>query len=198
MNGTIFGIGPLEIILVAVLILIVLGPERVPSLMRDLGRMTRSLRKYYIAFSSELKREIEPFRDDIKGIKDAAAGLRDDLGAIAQAADIRSIINATDLDSTATSEQTIAPPTVSTTATDIVSAAAPTAPSATGSAQPVMTAAAPVSPGSAATTAAFKPSITPSIVRFDVPIELEEDSPWLQAFQPPRADRLDDDNPWAA
>lgn len=179
MNGTIFGIGPLEIAVVAVLILVVLGPERLPGLMRDLGRMTRSLRKYYVAFSTELKREIEPFRDDIRGIKDAAQGLRDDLGAIAQAADIRGIINGSDAEKKATTEQSIAPPAA--TAVAAVAELATAAPSGNGS-----------------TAAAMAPSVMPPIVRFDVPLELDEDSPWVQAFQPPRADRLDEDSPWAS
>jgi sec-independent protein translocase protein TatB len=182
MNGTIFGIGPLEIAVVAVLILVVLGPERLPGLMRDLGKMTRSLRKYYVAFSTELKREIEPFRDDIQGIKDAADGLREDLGAIAQAADIRGIITGTDAGTKAANEQTIAPP-----ATTI---ATPVAEIATAS---------PSGNGTAAVAVASAPAVViPPIVRFDVPLELDEDSPWVQAFQPPRADRLDEDNPWAS
>lgn len=40
-----FGIGPEELVLVAVLALLVLGPERLPQVMRDLGRVVGDLRR---------------------------------------------------------------------------------------------------------------------------------------------------------
>ena len=40
-----FGIGPEELMLLAVIALLVLGPERMPRLMRDLGRVLGDLRK---------------------------------------------------------------------------------------------------------------------------------------------------------
>lgn len=40
-----FGIGPEELVLVAVLALLVLGPERLPKVMRDMGRVVGDLRK---------------------------------------------------------------------------------------------------------------------------------------------------------
>ena len=40
-----FGIGPEELILVAILALLVLGPERLPQVMRDLGRVVGDLRR---------------------------------------------------------------------------------------------------------------------------------------------------------
>lgn len=40
-----FGIGPEELMLVALLALLVLGPERLPQVMRDLGRVVGDLRR---------------------------------------------------------------------------------------------------------------------------------------------------------
>ena len=40
-----FGIGPEELMLIAVLALLVLGPERLPQVMRDMGRVVGDLRK---------------------------------------------------------------------------------------------------------------------------------------------------------
>jgi sec-independent protein translocase protein TatB len=48
-----FGIGPEELMLVAVLALLVLGPERLPKVMRDMGRIVGDLRKT----SDELRTE---------------------------------------------------------------------------------------------------------------------------------------------
>jgi Tat protein translocase TatB subunit len=40
-----FGIGPEELMLVALLALLVLGPERLPKVMRDMGRLVGDLRR---------------------------------------------------------------------------------------------------------------------------------------------------------
>jgi sec-independent protein translocase protein TatB len=48
-----FGIGPEELALVALLALLVLGPERLPKVMRDMGRLVGDLRRT----SDELRSE---------------------------------------------------------------------------------------------------------------------------------------------
>ena len=48
-----FGIGPEELMLIAVLALLVLGPERLPKVMRDMGRIVGDLRRT----SDELRSE---------------------------------------------------------------------------------------------------------------------------------------------
>lgn len=48
-----FGIGPEELMLVALLALLVLGPERLPKVMRDMGRVVGDLRRT----SDELRNE---------------------------------------------------------------------------------------------------------------------------------------------
>lgn len=192
MNGTIFGIGPMEVLLVAILVLLVFGPERLPDLMRQMGHAMRGLRKYYVAFSSELKREMEPYKEDIKGIQDAAKGMQDDLNAIRQAADIRGIINEQTLDPTKSPvTPAILPPAA---ATAVTAPVAPPAPTAT--ATPIV--ATPSTPAPAA-----QPAVT-SQVAYASPashngagVELSDDNPWAQSAYAPRSDKLDDDNPWA-
>jgi sec-independent protein translocase protein TatB len=210
MNGTIFGIGPLEVIVVAILILLVFGPERVPGLMRDLGRNMRKLRQYYVAFSSELKKEMEPFQEEIKDIQETAQGLRDDLVAIRDAADIRGIITSSDLEppkpaatsatttAEATATQTIAPPSALPAATANGSAPSPAATTAgtavaeaaSPSAVTQVTAAAPVSTAPVA--------IAAPQVQDTAWIQLGDDNPWTFAQPIARSDKLDDDNPWAS
>jgi Tat protein translocase TatB subunit len=48
-----FGIGPEELLLVAILALLVLGPDRLPKVMRDMGRVVGDLRRT----SDELRTE---------------------------------------------------------------------------------------------------------------------------------------------
>jgi Tat protein translocase TatB subunit len=196
MNGTIFGIGPMEVILVAILILLVFGPERLPDLMRQMGRAMRGLRKYYVAFSSELKREMEPYKEDIKGFQDAAKGMQDDLNAIRQAADIRGIITDKDLGlGTAQTTQTIASPAAATT-TAAATTAAETAPAtvATAVAPAVVT---PVAAPAAQPAAAPQVATVPPVSHNGAGVELSDDNPWAQSAYAPRSDKLDDDNPWA-
>ena len=40
-----FGIGPEELMLIAIIALLVLGPERMPRLMRDVGKIVGDLRR---------------------------------------------------------------------------------------------------------------------------------------------------------
>lgn len=48
-----FGVGPEELMLLAIIALLVLGPERMPKLMRDVGRIVGDLRRT----SEELQRD---------------------------------------------------------------------------------------------------------------------------------------------
>ncbi len=221
MSGTLFGIGPMELLMIAVLILLVFGPERVPSLMRDLGRNVRKLRQYYVAFSTELKREMEPFQQDIKGIQDAAKDLQEDLNAIRQAADIRGIISAQDLEpakpelAKPVAAQTIAPPAAKAPAVNTPAVQTPAAngngvasasciPEPVGAPVAVATAeATPDGTMAPATASTAAPTVAPiattsPVVVHNVAVELSDDNPWAQSAHEPRSDKLDDDNPWAS
>lgn len=57
MDG-IFGIGPLELILIAILALIVLGPERLPEVMREVAKVMRQLRQVGNELTSQFSNEL--------------------------------------------------------------------------------------------------------------------------------------------
>ena len=89
MNG-IFGVGPLEVVVVLILVLLVFGPERLPELTRNLGSMIRRLRETYLQFVTEFRDELAPIATEIDA---ATRDLRQDLYAIREAADIARAAN---------------------------------------------------------------------------------------------------------
>lgn len=60
-----FNIGPLEIVVLAVVGLIVLGPDRLPGLARDAARMLRTLRDMATGARQQLRDELGPEFADI-------------------------------------------------------------------------------------------------------------------------------------
>jgi sec-independent protein translocase protein TatA len=58
------GIGIWEVLLIIVVILIVLGPQRVPELARKLGQIVRSIRRASTDFSTAITREIDVSKDN--------------------------------------------------------------------------------------------------------------------------------------
>jgi sec-independent protein translocase protein TatB len=71
----VFGVGPLELIVVLILALVVVGPDRLPRLAADLARTIREIRRYTASFASEFnevirefERETETERSDWKEI----------------------------------------------------------------------------------------------------------------------------------
>lgn len=61
----IFGIGQNEILIVALLAVIVLGPERLVKVAREVGKLVRSFKAYFSSLSDELQSELEVL-DEIK------------------------------------------------------------------------------------------------------------------------------------
>ncbi len=55
-----FNIGPLELVVLAIVGLIVLGPDRVPGLAKDAARMLRTLREMANGARTQLKDELGP------------------------------------------------------------------------------------------------------------------------------------------
>ncbi len=181
MNGTVFGIGPLEILVIVILVLLVFGPERLPELMRQGGRGVRRLREFYVKFASELRTELTPFQEEIKVLQDVTNDLRRDLNIIREAADIRTAIPSMSLDGST-------PPAAAAAAATAAAAAKPAA------------AAAGASAATAVTTAAAPARVPVATVAFSkngVDHDLGEENPWTQFARAPRADALDKDNPWA-
>ena len=89
MNGTILGIGPLEVLLIGILILLVFGPERLPEFARGLGKALRRLRETYVAFTQEFKDDLQPIAQDLDEV---TRELRQEVQAIREAADLRAVL----------------------------------------------------------------------------------------------------------
>ena len=54
----ILGIGVPELLFIALIALLLVGPRRLPEVMRDIGKYVRELRKWTSSFSEEWQREI--------------------------------------------------------------------------------------------------------------------------------------------
>ncbi|NKI34978.1 twin-arginine translocase subunit TatB [Wenzhouxiangella sp. XN79A] len=66
------GVGFTELLLLAVVALIVLGPERLPPMARTAGRLTRQARRAWQSLQSELQSELDA--DHNRRIMEATAG----------------------------------------------------------------------------------------------------------------------------
>ena len=66
------GVGFTELLLLAVVALIVLGPERLPALARTAGRLTRQARRAWQSLQTELQTELDAEHN--RRIMDATAG----------------------------------------------------------------------------------------------------------------------------
>lgn len=64
-----FGIGPGELLLILVLVLIVFGPRRIPEIARTLGKMMREVRKATTDLTTQVTREIEAEEEELKANK---------------------------------------------------------------------------------------------------------------------------------
>ena len=186
MSGTILGIGPLEILLIVILVLLVFGPERLPGLMRQAGQGVRRLRDFYVNLSKDLRTELEPFQEEIRVLQDVTNELRRDLEVIREAADIRTAIPPIAIDgSKPAAAGAAAAAAVKTTpakapATTATPAATPGAGEGTGG-----------GPQKAAAPGRMLPAPNGS------GLDLGDDNPWAQLNRAARSDALDKDNPWA-
>ncbi len=79
----VFGIGPLEIALVVLIAFIVLGPERIPGTMRQLGKWTRQLRETVNNITRDYNTEIRELTGEITALQDEIRSIQRDLGSIA-------------------------------------------------------------------------------------------------------------------
>jgi sec-independent protein translocase protein TatB len=95
-----FNIGPLELVVLAFVGLVVLGPERLPGLARDAGRLLRGLREMATGARTQLREELGPeFADiDLRSLNPRTAITRallgDDVdpGSLNTAAGLRSFL----------------------------------------------------------------------------------------------------------
>jgi sec-independent protein translocase protein TatB len=79
----VFGIGPLEIALVVLVAFIVLGPDRIPGTMRQLGKWTRQLRETVNNITRDYNTEIRELTGEITALQDEIRSIQRDLGSIA-------------------------------------------------------------------------------------------------------------------
>jgi Tat protein translocase TatB subunit len=67
------GIGIWEVLLIIVVILIVLGPQRVPEIARKLGQIVRTIRRASTDLSMAVTRELDVTKDDSSPSKEKSA-----------------------------------------------------------------------------------------------------------------------------
>lgn len=54
-----FGVGPQEMVIIGLLVLVIFGPNRIPQMARDLGR-----------FVNEARRAVDEFKDELTAERD--------------------------------------------------------------------------------------------------------------------------------
>lgn len=99
-----FNIGPLELVILGIVAIIVLGPDRLPDLARDAARMLRTLRELATGARTQLRDELGPeFADmDLRNLNPRTAlqrvilgdeenGLRADLRKLDPREDLRAM-----------------------------------------------------------------------------------------------------------
>ena len=79
----VFGIGPLEIALIVLIAFIVLGPDRIPGVMRQLGKWTRQLRETVNNITRDYNSEIRELTGEITALQEEIRSIQRDLGSIA-------------------------------------------------------------------------------------------------------------------
>jgi Tat protein translocase TatB subunit len=89
----VFGIGPPELLLILVVALIFVGPQRLPRLAADLARTIREIRRYTSGVAAEfnevvrdLEKETAPAREEWKDIGTGLSETMKDVGSSIQEA----------------------------------------------------------------------------------------------------------------
>ncbi len=78
----IFGVGPLELVLIALVAFIVLGPERIPSAMRWLGRTVRQLQQMSHQLTKDYGQDIRQVTDEITAVQAELRNIQRDLSEV--------------------------------------------------------------------------------------------------------------------
>jgi len=73
------GVGPMELALVAVIAVIVLGPERIPEVAVQVARVVRSLRGFATDATSGLRKELDELTQEYDDLHKEFRDLRDSL-----------------------------------------------------------------------------------------------------------------------
>jgi len=79
----VFGIGPLEIALVVLIAFIVLGPERIPEVMRQLGKWTRQLREFTNNITRDYGSDIQQLTGEITALQEEFRSIQREITQVA-------------------------------------------------------------------------------------------------------------------
>lgn len=74
-----FGIGPINLLVIAAVALIVFGPERLPEMAAKAGKLMRDLRSYASDMTSEFSGEFSEIQQQFNGIQEGARSFGSDL-----------------------------------------------------------------------------------------------------------------------
>ncbi len=74
----IFGVGGLELLVIMLLAVIILGPERLARVAREAGKLVRNLKAYFSDLNDELKSELDTL-DDLQETKESLKEVQKDL-----------------------------------------------------------------------------------------------------------------------
>jgi len=96
-------IGALELLVILILALLVVGPERLPQLARDLAKLLRSVRRAYENLSRDLGPELMSIQQTTEELRSSVESIK----TIPQEM-VTSIVKAADLDETVTDLQGMA------------------------------------------------------------------------------------------
>ncbi len=77
------GIGPFEIALVALIAFIVLGPERIPGVMRQLGKWVRQLREFTNNITRDYGTDIQQLTGEVTALQEELRSIQRELGQVA-------------------------------------------------------------------------------------------------------------------
>jgi sec-independent protein translocase protein TatB len=77
------GIGPLEIALVALIAFIVLGPDRIPEVMRQLGKWTRQLREFTNNITRDYGSDIQQLTGEISALQEEFRSIQREITQVA-------------------------------------------------------------------------------------------------------------------
>lgn len=75
----IFGVGPFELVLIALVAFIVLGPERIPGAMRWLGRLVRQVRQMSQQLTKDYGEDIRQVTGELTAVQAELRNIQRDL-----------------------------------------------------------------------------------------------------------------------
>ena len=74
------GIGPTEILLIVLIAFVVLGPDRIPGVMRQLGKWLRQAREMTNNLTRDYSSDIRTLTGEITALQDEIRGIQRELG----------------------------------------------------------------------------------------------------------------------